>query len=146
MRPVLFSILGFDVHTYGVSKDLAGLVAALLLARTFERRGLSRQPAHSLALWSTHWSYVGAEVYYLLEHLPPLTMLDFGGRGFAWYGGTPRRRSCCGCDGPAMSPTAGCRGWCYGSGPCLLVMPSAGLAVLSRATAHTDARPHCRGA
>ena len=87
MRPVLFSVLGFDVQTYGVSKALAAFVAALLLARAFERRGLSRQHAYSLVLWSTVWGFVGAKVYYLLEHLPTLTMHDFGGMGFTWYGG-----------------------------------------------------------
>ena len=88
MRPVLFSFLGFDVQTYGVSKVAAALVAAVLLARAFERRHIgSRQQAHSLVLWSTVWGFVGAKVYYLLERLPTLTMHDFGGMGFTWYGG-----------------------------------------------------------
>lgn len=88
MRPVLLSIFGFDIQTYGVSKALAAWVAALLLARTFERRGMgSRQQAYSLVLWSTLWGFLGAKVYYLLEHLPTLTLHDFGGMGFTWYGG-----------------------------------------------------------
>ena len=88
MRPVLLSIFGFDIQTYGVSKALAAWVAALLLARAFERRGMgSRQQAYSLVLWSTVWGFLGAKVYYLLEHLPTLTMHDFGGMGFTWYGG-----------------------------------------------------------
>lgn len=87
MRPVLFSILGFDVQTYGLSKALAAWVAALLLARAFERRGLSRQHAYSLVLWSTVWGFAGARAYYLLEHLGTLTWHDLGGMGFTWYGG-----------------------------------------------------------
>ena len=88
MRPVLLSIFGFDIQTYGVSKALAAWVAALLLARAFERRGMGgRQQAYSLVLWSTLWGFLGAKVYYLLEHLPTLTMHDFGGMGFTWYGG-----------------------------------------------------------
>ncbi len=88
MRPVLLSIFGFDIQTYGVSKALAAWVAAMLLARAFERRGMgSRQQAYSLVLWSTVWGFLGAKLYYLLEHLPTLTLHDFGGMGFTWYGG-----------------------------------------------------------
>lgn len=88
MRPVLLSIFGFDIQTYGVSKALAAWVAAMLLAGAFERRGIgSRQQAYSLVLWSTVWGFLGAKLYYLLEHLPTLTMHDFGGMGFTWYGG-----------------------------------------------------------
>ena len=88
MRPVLLSIFGFDIQTYGVSKVLAAWVAALLLARAFERRGIgSRQQAYTLVLWSTVWGFLGAKLYYLLEHLQTLTMHDFGGMGFTWYGG-----------------------------------------------------------
>ncbi|MDC5697972.1 prolipoprotein diacylglyceryl transferase [Intrasporangium calvum] len=87
MRPILFSVLGFDVQTYGVSKVLAAWVAALLLARAFERGGLNRDQAYSMVLWVTVWGFAGAKVYYLLEQLPTLTMHDFGGMGFTWYGG-----------------------------------------------------------
>jgi prolipoprotein diacylglyceryltransferase len=41
VRPVLFSVFGFDIQSYGVSKALAALVAALLLARAFEKLGSS---------------------------------------------------------------------------------------------------------
>ncbi|ADU49486.1 prolipoprotein diacylglyceryl transferase [Intrasporangium calvum] len=87
MQPVLFSILGFDVQTYGVSKALAAWVAAVLLARAFEARGLDRERAYSFVLWSTVWGFAGAKVYFLLEQLPTLTVHDFGGMGFTWYGG-----------------------------------------------------------
>jgi phosphatidylglycerol:prolipoprotein diacylglycerol transferase len=87
VRPVLFSIFGLDIQAYGVSKALAALVAALLLARAFERLNLKRDSAYSLVMWATIWGFVGAKIYYLLEHLPTLTMHDLGGRGFTWYGG-----------------------------------------------------------
>jgi phosphatidylglycerol:prolipoprotein diacylglycerol transferase len=38
-------------------------------------------------MWATIWGFVGAKIYYLLEHLPTLTMHDLGGMGFTWYGG-----------------------------------------------------------
>jgi phosphatidylglycerol:prolipoprotein diacylglycerol transferase len=87
MQPILFSVFGFDIQSYGVSKALAALVAALLLARAFERLNLKRDSAYSLVMWATIWGFVGAKIYYLLEHLPTLTMHDLGGMGFTWYGG-----------------------------------------------------------
>lgn len=88
MRPILLSVFGFDIQTYGVSKALAAWVAALMLARAFERQGIGhRQHAYSLVLWSTAWGFLGAKAYYLLEQLPSLTIHDFGGMGFTWYGG-----------------------------------------------------------
>ncbi len=60
MRPILFSVLGFDVQTYGLSKVVAAWVAAMLLGRAFEGRGISsRQQAYSLVFWSTVWGSLG---------------------------------------------------------------------------------------
>lgn len=87
MRPVLFSVFGFDIQSYGMSKALAALVAAFMLARAFERLGLKRDSAYSLVTWATIWGFVGAKAYYLLERMPSLTWHDLGGMGFTWYGG-----------------------------------------------------------
>jgi phosphatidylglycerol:prolipoprotein diacylglycerol transferase len=87
VRPVLFSVFGLDIQSYGVSKALAALAAALLLARAFERLGLKRDSAYSLVLWAAIWGFAGAKIYYLIEHLPTLTIHDLGGMGFTWYGG-----------------------------------------------------------
>lgn len=84
---MLFTILGIDVQSYGVSKAAAALVAAWLLGRAFERRGLKKDSAHALVLWATVWGFVGAKVYYLLEQYPAIAMHDLGGMGFTWYGG-----------------------------------------------------------
>ena len=87
MLPVLFSVFGFDVQSYGVSKALAALVAAFLLGRAFERLALSRDLAYSLVMWATIWGFVGAKIYYLLEQLPNFDVHHLGGMGFTWYGG-----------------------------------------------------------
>ncbi len=94
VRPVLFTILGIDVQSYGVSKAAAALVAAWLLGRAFERRGLKKDSAHALVLWATVWGFVGAKVYYLLEQYPAITVHDLGGMGFTWYGGLVGGRHC----------------------------------------------------
>lgn len=87
MRPVLFSLLGLEIQTYGVSKVIAALVAAALLARAFAGRGLPRQTAYDLVFWGTVWGFAAAKLYYLAEQLPDITWHDLGGMGFTWYGG-----------------------------------------------------------
>jgi phosphatidylglycerol:prolipoprotein diacylglycerol transferase len=84
---VLFSILGIDVQSYGLSKALAALVAAWLLGRVFDTLGLKKDSAHALVLWATVWGFAGAKIYFLLERLPDVTAHDLGGMGFTWYGG-----------------------------------------------------------
>ena len=87
MRPVLFSVLGLDVQTYGVSKALAAIVGGWLLGRAFTRLGLKADHAYSLAMWATISGFVAAKAYFLLEQLPTITAHDLGGSGFTWYGG-----------------------------------------------------------
>ena len=84
MLPVLFSVFGFPIQSYGVSKALAALVAAWMLARAFQRYGLPRQAASSLVLGVTVWGFIGAKVYFLLEHPDQWHHLT---GGFTWYGG-----------------------------------------------------------
>ncbi|ADG76546.1 prolipoprotein diacylglyceryl transferase [Cellulomonas flavigena DSM 20109] len=87
MQPVLFTVLGVEVQTYGVSKVLAALLAAYLLGRAFTARGLKRESAYDLVMSATFWGFIGAKVYYLFEQLPTVSLHDFGGMGFTWYGG-----------------------------------------------------------
>ncbi|GHS87375.1 hypothetical protein AGMMS50218_09110 [Actinomycetota bacterium] len=87
MRPVLFSVLGLDVQSYGVSKAAAALLAGYLLGRAFQRRGLAEDDAYGLVLWATLWGFVGAKIYFLLEHAGELSLHHLGGSGFTWYGG-----------------------------------------------------------
>jgi phosphatidylglycerol:prolipoprotein diacylglycerol transferase len=87
VRPVLFSLFGVDVQTYGVSKLAAALLGAYLLGKAFTRLGLPRDSAYALVMWATIWGFVGAKVYFLLEQMPDVSMHDLGGMGFTWYGG-----------------------------------------------------------
>ena len=87
MRPVLFSFLGFDVQSYGVSKALAALLAAWLLGRAFRRQGLKDDDAYALVIWATIWGFVGGKIYFLLEHTGEFSLHHLGGSGFTWYGG-----------------------------------------------------------
>lgn len=87
MLPVLFTLFGLPIQSYGVSKALAALVAGWLLARLFVRRGLNSDDAYTMTFAGTVWGFVGAKAYFLLEHLPNLTWHDLGSSGFTWYGG-----------------------------------------------------------
>lgn len=87
MWPVLFSIFGVQIQSYGVSKALAALVGAYLLGRAFQRIGYEKELAHSLVLWATLWGFIGAKIYFLAEHWQHFTWHHLGGSGFTWYGG-----------------------------------------------------------
>lgn len=87
MRPVLFELFGLPISGYGVSKALAALVAAWLLAKEFRRLGWDPDLATPMVLRATLFGFAGAKAYYLLEHAGSLTLHDLGGSGFTWYGG-----------------------------------------------------------
>lgn len=87
MRPVLFELFGLPVHSYGVSKALAALVAGWLLAREFRGRGWDAGKAWDLVIYSTMLGFVGGKLYFLAENLDDLQWHHLGGSGFTWYGG-----------------------------------------------------------
>ena len=87
MRPVLFTVAGVPIQSYGVSKALAALVAALILQRAFRRLGWRPEQATNIVLLATLVGFAGAKVYYLIEHARSLSWHDLGGMGFTWYGG-----------------------------------------------------------
>jgi phosphatidylglycerol:prolipoprotein diacylglycerol transferase len=86
VRPVLFAVFGVPIQSYGISKALAAVVGAWLLGRAFVHSGLRKDDAHQLVVSATIWGFVGAKVYYLLEH-PGDVGLHHLSSGFTWYGG-----------------------------------------------------------
>lgn len=87
MRPILFEFLGLEVGSYGVSKALAALLAGYLLTREFRRLRWDEDRAWTLVMAATFLGFAGAKAYYLAENFDNLTLHDFGGAGFTWYGG-----------------------------------------------------------
>lgn len=87
MWPVLFSVFGVQIQSYGLSKAVAALVGAYLLGRAFQRIGYDKEQAHSLVLWAVLWGFAGAKIYFLAEHWQHFTWHLLGGSGFTWYGG-----------------------------------------------------------
>lgn len=87
MQPVLFEMFGFPINSYGVSKALAAIVAAYLLAREFRRLGWDPDRAWNIVFTATVIGFGGGKLYYLAENAQNLTPHDFGSSGFTWYGG-----------------------------------------------------------
>lgn len=87
MKPVLFELGGLEVQAYGISKALAAVVAAWLLSHALRRVGRDPDLAVPLVLAGTIGGFAGAKLYYLFEVGGSLTLHDFGGSGFTWYGG-----------------------------------------------------------
>jgi phosphatidylglycerol---prolipoprotein diacylglyceryl transferase len=88
VRPVLFSIGSFDVHSYGVMVAVAFVCAWLVLRHELERRVCRGDAAYPLAVAAAAGGFLGARVYWFFEHLGDASLADsFSGAGFTWYGG-----------------------------------------------------------
>jgi phosphatidylglycerol---prolipoprotein diacylglyceryl transferase len=87
MWPVLFTVFGIPIQSYGLSKAVAAVVAAWLLGRAFSSRGMRPEDAHAMTVAATVWGFVGAKAYHLAENIDRLTWHHLGGSGFTWYGG-----------------------------------------------------------
>ena len=88
MKPVLIDLGAVELQSYGVSKALAVLVGGWLLKRELVRRGRPADAGFAIALAALVGGFLGAKLYYLIEASGDgLSMHDFGGSGFTWYGG-----------------------------------------------------------
>lgn len=87
MWPVLFTVFGIPIQSYGVSKVLAAVVGAWLLGRAFRRLGYSEDHAHSLVMWAFIWGFAAAKIYFVLDNWRDFSLHLLGASGFVWYGG-----------------------------------------------------------
>jgi phosphatidylglycerol:prolipoprotein diacylglycerol transferase len=88
VRPVLFDIGSLSVHSYGVLVAVAFVCAWFVLRHELERRAGRGAAAYPLAVAAAAGGFVGARVYWFLEHLGDASATDsFSGAGFTWYGG-----------------------------------------------------------
>lgn len=90
MHPILFSVNGFSVYTYGVLMALAILLGMLWFSKRGTHIGLSSEAAYSSAFLIILFGLLGARLWYLLYHpewlMTPLKILTERG-GLVWYGG-----------------------------------------------------------
>ena len=89
MLPEL-DILGFEVRTFGLMVLVAYVAVLLVLTRRVRELGLPARYAGEGALLCTVSGFVGARLYYVLDHsgdAGPTTEALLKGGGLTWYGG-----------------------------------------------------------
>ena len=62
-------------------------MSAIILGRSFQRLGYSRETAHWLVFWATVWGFVGAKGYFVIDNWTTTGWGALSGSGFDWYGG-----------------------------------------------------------
>lgn len=88
MRPVLFELGPFAVHSWGVVVAIAFAAAWFVLRQELERLCGRGAVAGPLVLAAAIGGIVGARVYWFFEHLGEASLTDsFSGARFTWYGG-----------------------------------------------------------
>lgn len=88
MHPILFRFGSLEVHSYGVMVAIAAVLAGYVLRLKLQRRAGRGDTAFALTLAGMIGGFVGARVYFLLEHLGHTSLYGSpSGAGFTWYGG-----------------------------------------------------------
>jgi phosphatidylglycerol:prolipoprotein diacylglycerol transferase len=92
MYPVLFTIAGFEVYTYGVLYGLGFFVALMLLRAHGKKDGLDPDDLTDLVVWIFVAGFLGARGMYVLTNLPqflqdPVKVFRVWEGGLVFYGG-----------------------------------------------------------
>lgn len=91
MYPILFSVGGFKMHSYGLFAALAMIAAGLIVQRLSRRLGVDPGAALELTVAAIIGGLAGARIYWAAEHWSELrgdlAHALMGGAGFTWYGG-----------------------------------------------------------
>jgi phosphatidylglycerol---prolipoprotein diacylglyceryl transferase len=88
MYPVLFSVGGFEITSFGVLVAIAALVGVSMFRRELARSGLPENAVDG-AIIGVLAGLVGAKLLWVTEHLgdEPFTSLLFSRGGLSWFGG-----------------------------------------------------------
>ncbi len=91
MYPELIKIGPITIHSFGLMAMLGFLITTLVLRKEFVRKNLNPDLANSVAVAAVLGGFVGARVYFIIEHWrefvqDPFSMI-FSGAGLVWYGG-----------------------------------------------------------
>ncbi len=91
MHPVLLSVGGFEIHSFGLMMAIAWIAAAAYLDAEFRRAGWPRDAVSDVVMWSLAGTLVGARSLYLIVEYPSWTSdawsAVFSRSGFVYYGG-----------------------------------------------------------
>jgi len=92
MFPVLFSIKGFTLHTYGVLVALGVLIGTWLFVKEGKDLGLDEKRLSDLVFWAVLSGVISSRAFFVLMHLEeyrgdPLKALKIWEGGLVLYGG-----------------------------------------------------------
>lgn len=87
MLPELGSVGPFTFYSFGLMAALAIVVAAIFLAIDLRQRGLDPSFSIEVALAAGIGGFLGARIYYVVEHWGEPGEGLFSGAGLVWYGG-----------------------------------------------------------
>lgn len=91
MRPELFSIGPFTVHTFGLMMALGFIAAGIVSYYGFKRKGLDEEKVYWLVIAAAVGGLLGSKLHYILLHPESLRenpfATVFSGAGLVWYGG-----------------------------------------------------------
>jgi len=91
MYPILFTIFGVEITSFGVMMFLSFLGGAFVLSRQLKQRGFDPEIAWDFLLWIALGGILGAKLYYNALHFEDLKADPIGEltnrAGLVWYGG-----------------------------------------------------------
>lgn len=90
MHPILFSLGGFEIHTYGFMGGVAFLVGAGIVLWRAHRLGVPVERTADVIFWLSVFSLLGARLVFVLQNPGVVTSLadwfDIRGGGLVFYG------------------------------------------------------------
>ena len=87
MFPTLGSIGPFTFYSFGLMAAIAVVLAGVFLAIDLRQRGLDPSNALEIVVGAAIGGFLGARIYYTLEHWGEPGEGLFSGSGLVWYGG-----------------------------------------------------------
>jgi len=85
--PTLGSIGPFTFYSFGLMAAIAVVLAGVFLAIDLRQRGLDPSNALEIVVGAAIGGFLGARIYYLIEHWGEPGEGLFSGSGLVWYGG-----------------------------------------------------------
>ena len=92
MHPILFSLFGLTIHTYGLLIALGLVAGTIYFTRFAKLKGISEQKAIDLVFYTVLFGFIGARVLYVLLNISyfvsnPIDIFKVWEGGLVFFGG-----------------------------------------------------------